>query len=61
MKKRTRKKKSVKRTRKVRKGTKYTCRECGLVVAVDEVCGCVDVCDLVCCGKQMVRRTRTKK
>ncbi len=35
------------------KGSKYVCGECGMVVTVDEVCGCVDVCDLICCGKQM--------
>jgi hypothetical protein len=26
---------------------------CGLAVTVDEVCGCVDVCDIICCGKPM--------
>lgn len=61
MKTRARKQKSAKKTKKMRRGTKYTCRECGLVVAVDEVCGCVDVCDLMCCGKQMVRKTPKKK
>ena len=35
------------------KGNRYTCNECGIVVTVDEVCDCVDVCDLVCCGEQM--------
>jgi hypothetical protein len=57
MKKMVKKKKGTKKTRKMRKGTKYTCRECGLVVTIDEVCGCVDFCDLMCCGKQMVRKT----
>ncbi len=37
----------------VTKGSKYVCSECGMVVTVDKVCGCVDVCDLICCGKQM--------
>ncbi len=34
-------------------GTKYSCSVCGLVVTVDTVCNCVDVCDLVCCSKPM--------
>ncbi|MCI2424616.1 hypothetical protein LM599_01080 [Candidatus Acetothermia bacterium] len=29
------------------------CGQCGLVVMVDEVCSCVDYCDLVCCGEEM--------
>jgi len=38
---------------KTEKGSRYTCSVCGLVVTVDEVCGCVDVCDLICCGQPM--------
>jgi hypothetical protein len=38
---------------KMAKGQSYSCDVCGLVVTVDEVCGCVDVCDIVCCGKPM--------
>ena len=53
--------KKRKTTKKMRKGTKYMCQECGLVVTVDEVCGCTDVCDIVCCGEQMTRKTRRKK
>lgn len=36
-----------------KKGTKYNCGVCGLVVTVDNVCGCVDTCDIICCGKEM--------
>lgn len=36
-----------------KKGSKYVCGKCGLVVSVDKACGCVKTCDLVCCGKQM--------
>jgi hypothetical protein len=46
-------KKSEEKKTGVNKGSKYVCGECGMVVTVDEVCGCVDVCDLICCGKQM--------
>ena len=37
----------------VKKGAKYECSICGMIVAVDTVCGCAGVCDLICCGKQM--------
>jgi hypothetical protein len=35
-----------------KKGTKYKCEECGLVVVVDEACGCSS-CDLICCDEPM--------
>ena len=35
------------------KGESYECEVCGLVVSVDEACGCVDACDIICCGKPM--------
>ena len=48
------KKKAAKKpARKVMKGNKYACGVCGLVVSVNEVCGCVDECDIICCGKRM--------
>lgn len=37
----------------MKKGTKYACSVCGLVVAVDTVCNCVGVCDIICCEKPM--------
>lgn len=43
---------------KMRKGSKYECRVCGIAVSVDEVCGCVDVCDIICCGEQMKPKKR---
>ncbi len=46
-------KKSAQKKTGTSKGSKYTCNECGIVVTVDEVCNCVDVCDLICCGEQM--------
>jgi hypothetical protein len=38
----------------VQKGSKYVCKACGLVIVVDQVCGCSDVCDLICCEQVMV-------
>jgi hypothetical protein len=35
------------------KGQSYSCEVCGLVVTVDEVCGCIDACDIICCGEPM--------
>lgn len=35
-----------------KRGAKYKCEECGLVVVVDDPCGCT-ACELMCCGAQM--------
>jgi len=45
-------------TKKIKKGARYECSVCGIVVRIDEVCGCVDECDIVCCGKQMKPRKK---
>ena len=53
------KKKAVKKVAKkgvkkaVKKGDAYQCSVCGLAVTVDEVCGCIDACDIICCEKPM--------
>jgi hypothetical protein len=48
------KRKSVKKVvRGVKKGDAYKCHVCGLAVTVDETCGCVDACDIICCEKPM--------
>jgi hypothetical protein len=41
---------------KTKAGDAYTCGVCGLAVTVDEVCGCVDACDIICCDKPMKRK-----
>ena len=48
-------KKAVKKVAKkvVKKGDVYKCGACGLVATADEVCGCVDACDIICCERQM--------
>jgi hypothetical protein len=43
-----------------KKGTKYKCDECGMVVLVEEDCGCSD-CDLICCGVPMKEAKPKKK
>jgi len=35
-----------------KKGDKYKCDSCGIVVVIDEDCGCTE-CDLVCCEGSM--------
>jgi len=35
-----------------KKGDKYQCEDCGLVLMVDEPCGC-EPCEIVCCGTAM--------
>jgi hypothetical protein len=35
-----------------KKGEEYKCDECGLVVLVEDPCGC-DTCELVCCETPM--------
>jgi hypothetical protein len=35
-----------------KKGEKYKCEECGLIVVVDDPCGCETV-ELICCEASM--------
>ncbi len=35
-----------------KKGEKYKCDECGMVIVVEDACGCEE-CDVVCCGAPM--------
>lgn len=37
----------------IKQGGQYSCEICGLVVSVDTACGCVEACDIVCCGTSM--------
>lgn len=41
---------------KIQKGDVYGCRVCGLAVKVDEVCGCLDFCDIICCDVPMNKK-----
>jgi hypothetical protein len=38
--------------RMAKKGAKYKCEECGVVMVVEDPCGCAP-CDVVCCGVPM--------
>lgn len=35
-----------------KKGEQYKCDECGLIVVVEDPCGC-EACELVCCEQPM--------
>ena len=41
---------------KAKAGDQYKCSVCGLVVSVDETCGCVQQCDIICCDTQMKKK-----
>ncbi len=43
----------AKKKAKVKKDSVYACGVCGLELTVNEVCGCVEFCDIICCGEQM--------
>jgi|WetSurMetagenome_2_1015567.scaffolds.fasta_scaffold217352_2 hypothetical protein len=37
----------------VAKGSRLSCRQCGLEVLVVDDCDCAVPCDVMCCGEQM--------
>ncbi|MHB9155146.1 MAG: hypothetical protein ACYC5N_05555 [Endomicrobiales bacterium] len=39
-----------------KKQQKLECGDCGLLLAVDEMCGCSDLSGVVCCGKPMKQK-----
>jgi len=45
-------------SKSVKKGDAYRCGVCGLAVTVDEVCGCIDTCDIICCETPMKPKKR---
>jgi len=45
---------------KSKAGDGYVCGVCGLSVTVDDVCGCVEAHDIICCDKPM-KKKRSKK
>ncbi len=43
------------------KGQAYECEVCGLAVVVDEVCGCVEAHEIICCGEAMKEKKSRAK
>ncbi len=44
---------SQKKKRQIDRGTILECYECGMVVRVDELCGCEEYHPIVCCDEPM--------
>ena len=44
--------KAAKKSVKIKKGNKYVCDACGMVVSVEQACAC-DPCGISCCGEPM--------
>jgi len=45
---------------KAKKGDLYGCEVCGLVVSVDDPCGC-STCELICCDVPMTKKAGKAK
>jgi len=43
------------------KGQALECEVCGLAVIVNEDCGCVETCDIICCGAPMKAKAAKPK
>jgi hypothetical protein len=43
-----------------KEGDLYSCEECGMVVAVEDACGCEE-CELICCDVPMTKKAGTAK
>jgi len=54
MNKKTKKPIHAKKTKPISKGSKLSCKECGLEVMVVNDCECAVPCDVMCCGEQMI-------
>jgi hypothetical protein len=45
---------------RAKKGDLYSCEECGMVVAVEDPCGC-STCELICCDVPMTKKAGVAK
>ena len=45
---------------KAKTGDRYVCDECGMIISVDEPCGC-ETCEIVCCDVPMVKAAGAAK
>jgi len=45
---------------KIKVGDSYQCGVCGFAVTVEELCGCEDVCDIICCSGPMKKKRARK-
>ncbi len=42
--------------KEIGKGDSYVCDVCGLSVVIDEVCGCVETHEILCCDQPMKQK-----
>ncbi len=45
---------------RAKEGDLYRCEECGMVVAVEDPCGC-STCELICCDVPMTKKAAASK
>jgi hypothetical protein len=45
---------------KAKTGDRYVCDECGLIISVDEACGC-ETCEIICCDAPMEKAAPAAK
>jgi hypothetical protein len=50
-------KKKTKKTSS-KKSPRYECGVCGLAVTVDNICGCIDTHNIICCGEAMKSKAK---
>lgn len=47
----------AKASSKAKKGMKYVCDSCGIILSIEKTCDC-SLCDIICCGQDMKVLTR---
>jgi ribosomal protein L37AE/L43A len=45
---------------KAKTGDRYVCDECGMIISVDEACGC-ETCEIICCDAPMAKAAPAAK
>jgi hypothetical protein len=45
---------------KAKEGDLYGCEECGMIVCVEDPCGC-SACEIICCDVPMKKKTGTTR
>jgi len=59
--KKTAAKKATVATSAIKKGSRLACHVCGFAVTVDNVCGCMEEAQLICCEMPMVQKRPAAK
>ena len=51
---------AAKKSKALKQGDSLECEVCGLIMTVDEECGCVEVHEILCCEEPMKRAVKAK-